>query len=132
MESSSELLWRNIVLVCILILVCSNKVRLSLYFLSWPQLSVVGRSVALFSPLLTALLLTMVSGMPFSEVPGAKRQDELGNLEAYEAWRKRTSPLVPMPPSLWQKLPGAIQWIFGEWKRWEYNPTPRNTDYGTQ
>jgi steroid 5-alpha reductase family enzyme len=78
--------------------------------------------LASLSPVLTMVLLLHVSGLPFSEVPGARRQHQLGNLEAYEAWRKATSPIVPMPSSVWTTLPSGVQWLLGEFKRWRYTP----------
>ena len=51
--------------------------------------------VTLISPLFVILLLTRVSGVPLLE----KRADEKwGGQDEYEAYKKRTSVLVPLPP----------------------------------
>ena len=51
--------------------------------------------VTLISPVFVILLLTRVSGVPLLE----KRADEKwGGQADYEAYKKRTSVLVPLPP----------------------------------
>jgi steroid 5-alpha reductase family enzyme len=52
--------------------------------------------VTLISPVFVALLITRISGVPILE----KRADETwGGQEAYEAYKKRTSVLIPWPPA---------------------------------
>ena len=54
------------------------------------------RWVALISPVFVTLLLTRISGVHMLE---QSAQARWGDDEAYQAYVKRTSVLVPMPPS---------------------------------
>lgn len=66
-------------------------------------------SLAIFSPLLTFLLLVYVSGMPLAEATEAKRHRRL---VAFNQYRLITSPLVLLPPRLYAKMSAWIKWWF--------------------
>jgi steroid 5-alpha reductase family enzyme len=60
------------------------------------------RWVTLISPVFVAVLLTRISGVPILE----KRADEKwGDQEAYEAYKERTSVLIPRPPRSKTSIP---------------------------
>ncbi|CAK7240657.1 MAG: hypothetical protein STHCBS139747_002103 [Sporothrix thermara] len=58
-------------------------------------------------PLLLTLLLFFVSGMSMSERPAAAKRYAAGGAtwDAYRAYLKKTSVLVPLPPALYAPLP---------------------------
>jgi steroid 5-alpha reductase family enzyme len=51
--------------------------------------------VTLVSPVFVAILLTRISGIPMLE---ARADEKWGGQPEYEAYRARTSPLIPWPP----------------------------------
>lgn len=64
---------------------------------------------ALASPLLVSTLLMFISGVPILE-HGANTK--YGRNEAYQAYKRKTSILLPMPPSLYERLPDAVKkWV---------------------
>jgi steroid 5-alpha reductase family enzyme len=75
----------------------------------------------LVSPLLTMLLLLCLSGIPTAEGDNQKRfMRTEGDKAAFLAYRRRTSPLVPLPPALYAPLPLWFKRVFlFEWKMYE-------------
>lgn len=62
------------------------------------------------SPLLTHTLLVFVSGIPVAEKLDEKRYRRL---VAYNQYKLITSPLIPLPPRVYAKLPLFIKyWLF--------------------
>lgn len=53
----------------------------------------------------------LVSGLPLSERPGAKRRYEKGGAtwENYRRYLERTSILIPLPPVLYEKFPTWVK-----------------------
>ncbi|CAD7973649.1 unnamed protein product [Amoebophrya sp. A25] len=80
-------------------------------------------ALAVLSPLITTLLLLGVSGMPLAEGKALERYYTGKYREEYIAYRERTSPLIPVPTSLYKALPIAVKRIFFlEFKCYEYTP----------
>lgn len=70
-------------------------VWLGVYLYTFPGLSVPAKIIGVLSPLVITILLLFVSGIPILE----KQADERwGNKAAYQAYKQRTSLLVPLPP----------------------------------
>jgi protein-S-isoprenylcysteine O-methyltransferase Ste14 len=65
--------------------------------------------VSVLSPLFTFAILMFGSGITLAEERYNKRH---GRDEWYLAYRRRTSPLLPCPPFLYQALPQAIKLLF--------------------
>jgi len=65
--------------------------------------------VAVASPLLTAILLLFVSGAPLGEERSDKK---FGAVPAYRSYKKNTSPIVPMPQSVYAQIPQFIRAFF--------------------
>jgi len=65
--------------------------------------------VGILSPLFTASILLFLSGIPLLE----KKSDERHRLkESYIEFKKTTSPLIPLPTSLYGALPSFIKTLF--------------------
>ncbi|KAI9596761.1 hypothetical protein BDF19DRAFT_337733, partial [Syncephalis fuscata] len=81
--------------------------------LLWPvmrQQAAVGLYIgAAMPPVFTALLLIGLSGMPLGERYHAKRMNRLGAWPLYADYLARTSPLVPLPPAIYRRLPTFIK-----------------------
>jgi len=73
---------------------------------SWGYATIVG-------PVFLCLILLFVSGIP----PLERSYDEkFGTTLEYQAYKASTSPLVPMPPGVYRKLPEILKkTIFFEW-----------------
>ena len=73
------------------------------------------------SPVLTFLILMLLSGMPTAEGDNQRRYMRTPQARAaFLAYRSRTSPLVPLPPPLYEALPlGVKRWALCEWKMYE-------------
>ena len=75
------------------------------------------------SPAFTAALLLLLSGVNLAEQRAGQRY---GNDPAYQAYRKRTSPLVPLPSSWYKRLPQWVKRTFlFEWRRYAQQGTGR-------
>ncbi len=68
-------------------------VWIGLYLYALPALSTVGTLVGISSPVLIAVLLLFISGIPILEKEADKRW---GKQSAYQAYKKRTSILIPL------------------------------------
>ena len=86
--------------------------------------SAAGALGALLSPLLTMALLLGVSGMPTAE--GAHQRRFMRSPEeaaAYSAYREATSPILPLPPGAYARIPRPIKrWLLCEWDRYACPP----------
>ncbi|CAE6409815.1 unnamed protein product [Rhizoctonia solani] len=76
---------------------------------------------ALASPLFTMVLLIFGSGIPTAQKPTAKKFYLLSNgpnathvnaWKNYQRYMKRTSVLIPVPPTLYERLPQFIKTVF--------------------
>ena len=80
-----------------------------------------GYAAAAASPLLTMVLLLFVSGMPTAE--GNNQLRFMRGVDArarYEAYRWRTSPIVPLPNALYAATPLAVKrWLLLELSMYE-------------
>ncbi|MCD7452760.1 hypothetical protein HAX54_018062 [Datura stramonium] len=61
--------------------------------------------LVVFGPVLISLLLLFVSGIPLLEASADKK---FGNVAAYRAYKRKTSPLILLPPGVYGSLP---QWL---------------------
>lgn len=84
--------------------------------------NVEGAYVSVLSPVLTAVLLLFLSGIP----PAEKRYDErYGHMPFYREYKERTSPLFPLPPDLYRPLPQCIkQYLLLELPLYNYLDRP--------
>uniref|UniRef100_A0A0A9XEZ2 Uncharacterized protein n=3 Tax=Lygus hesperus TaxID=30085 RepID=A0A0A9XEZ2_LYGHE len=66
---------------------------------------------SILSPLFTSFLLLFLSGMPILE----KNADEkYGSRDDYLSYKRTTSPLIPLPPSIYGALPSAVKFVLFE------------------
>ncbi|WOL09452.1 hypothetical protein Cni_G18205 [Canna indica] len=65
--------------------------------------------LVVFGPTFLTLLLLFVSGIPLLEESADKR---FGNLTEYRNYKNTTSPLVPLPPFMYGKLPAWFKTVF--------------------
>jgi len=74
--------------------------------------------VGILSPIFTASILLFLSGIPLLE----KKSDERhGSKEEYLEYKKKTSPLVPLPTSFYGILPSFVKGLlFCEWPIYNY------------
>merc|ERR1712039_55281 len=78
--------------------------------------------VTLLGPLWTMFILLFLSGLPFAEGDSLARYYE-NDLEGkrWDEYRERTSPVVPLPPALYARLPRHVKRCFlCEFKFLEY------------
>jgi len=68
-----------------------------------------GQWGAVASPILISLLLLFLSGIPILEASADKKH---GGNPAYRAYKNRTSPLIPLPPTLYGSLPKWFKTAF--------------------
>jgi len=87
-------------------------------FLISTSICVDAQWVGVLSPLFTASILLFLSGIPLLE----KKSDERHrSKEEYLDYKKKTSPLIPFPTSLFSKLPSLLKSIFCfEWPIYNY------------
>lgn len=62
--------------------------------------------VGLLSPLFTTSILLFMSGIPLLE---EKADSRFGRSPSYLEYKQSTSPLIPLPPSLYKATPGIFQ-----------------------
>ncbi|CAN1856379.1 hypothetical protein LINPERHAP1_LOCUS42063 [Linum perenne] len=65
--------------------------------------------LVILGPIFLTLLLLFLSGLPLLEDSADKKY---GNVAAYRMYKRRTSPLIPLPPSLYEKLPSWFKATF--------------------
>ncbi|XP_017237454.1 uncharacterized protein LOC108210606 isoform X1 [Daucus carota subsp. sativus] len=65
--------------------------------------------LVILGPIFLTLLLLFVSGIPLLEVSADKK---FGNVDAYRMYKETTSPLIPLPPVVYGKLPSWIKKVF--------------------
>lgn len=68
-----------------------------------------GQWAVIAGPFFITFILLFLSGIPLLEASTDKR---FGGNADYRGYKKRTSPLVPLPPSLYENLPGWIKKFF--------------------
>jgi Protein of unknown function (DUF1295) len=75
-------------------------------------------------PFFLTILLMFLSGLPLSELPGAKKRYEKGdNWDAYARYLKRTSILIPFPQQIYEKIPIFLKrTIFLEFPMYVFDP----------
>lgn len=77
---------------------------------------------AILGPLLLTLLLLFVSGIPLLEDSADKRY---GARADYLEYKRVTSPLVPLPPSIYAALPGVVKGaVLCEWAMYSRSLPP--------
>lgn len=75
---------------------------------------------AVASPLFTMAILLFFSGMPLGEKSNDKKYGANPGSDYWE-YKRRTSILIPMPPSIFSKLPSLIKFLlFFEWPLYTY------------
>ncbi|KAK1581933.1 hypothetical protein Q3G72_010342 [Acer saccharum] len=65
--------------------------------------------LVILGPIFLTLLLLFVSGIPMLEESADKK---FGNVAAYRVYKKTTSPLIPLPPVVYGRLPSWLRTIF--------------------
>jgi len=65
--------------------------------------------VSVLSPIFTAVLLLFASGMPIAEESSDRK---FGHKADYIAYKRDTSPLIPLPPAVYGPLPKFIKTLF--------------------
>eukprot|EP00392_Amoebophrya_sp_AT5.2_P001780 g1785.t1 len=76
-------------------------------------------ALAVLSPAVTTFLLTCVSGVPLAEGKHLERYQKYN--PQFADYRRRTSCLVPMPPSVYERIPRVLQRVFlCKWTMYEY------------
>ncbi|GBB93834.1 hypothetical protein RclHR1_02240006 [Rhizophagus clarus] len=79
------------------------------------------------SPAFTIFILMFLSGMPLNERPAHVKQWKNGNWTEYSKHLKRTSVLIPFPPSLYEPLPQIIKsTLFLEFPIYRFVPDSEN------
>ncbi|KAL4331162.1 hypothetical protein AHAS_Ahas13G0472500 [Arachis hypogaea] len=58
--------------------------------------------LVIIGPIFLTLLLLFVSGIPMLEDSADKK---FGNVDGYRIYKRRTSPLIPLPPPIYGNLP---------------------------
>jgi amino acid transporter len=67
-------------------------------------------TATIVGPFLLAFFLIFISGIILSERPSAKKRYEKGDhWEEYKAYLNKTSILIPLPPSLYARIPTIIK-----------------------
>jgi len=81
----------------------------------------------LLCPLWTMFILLFLSGLPTAEGASlARYYEDAAEGERWEEYRRRTSPVVPMPPALYAQLPAVVKrCLFCEFRFLEYRPTDK-------
>ncbi|KAK3228277.1 hypothetical protein Dsin_008139 [Dipteronia sinensis] len=65
--------------------------------------------LVILGPVFLTLLLLFVSGIPLLEESADKK---FGNVAAYRVYKKTTSPLIPLPPVVYGRLPSWLRTTF--------------------
>ncbi|CAM8974084.1 unnamed protein product [Rhodiola kirilowii] len=65
--------------------------------------------LVIFGPIFLTLLLLFVSGIPMLEESADKK---FGNVAGYRQYKSKTSPLIPLPPFVYGKLPYWLKATF--------------------
>ncbi|KAI4347252.1 hypothetical protein L6164_008079 [Bauhinia variegata] len=65
--------------------------------------------LVILGPIFLTLLLLFVSGIPLIENSADKK---FGNVDGYRSYKRRTSPLIPLPPSVYGNLPSWLKTTF--------------------
>jgi len=83
-----------------------------------------GGLATIASPLLTMYLLLGVSGIPLAEGKHLKRfYSSVESARLYDAYFRRTSPLIPCPPGCYEALPEMAKYLCCfEFPSYAYHP----------
>ncbi|ORY05850.1 DUF1295-domain-containing protein [Basidiobolus meristosporus CBS 931.73] len=74
-------------------------------------------------PLFTMAILLFLSGLPYVEKPTQKKFYESAEFSSYQDYLNSTSILIPMPPSIFARLPFWVKQVFFfEWPLYHYSP----------
>lgn len=65
--------------------------------------------LVILGPIFLTLLLLFVSGIPLLEQSADKK---FGNVAAYRAYKRTTSPLIPLPQAVYRSLPSWFKTVF--------------------
>lgn len=65
--------------------------------------------LVIIGPIFLTLLLLFISGIPLLEESADKK---FGNVDGYRVYKQRTSPLIPLPPAVYGKLPTWFKSVF--------------------
>jgi steroid 5-alpha reductase family enzyme len=65
--------------------------------------------LVIIGPIFLTLLLLFISGIPLLEESADKK---FGNVDGYRVYKQRTSPLIPLPPPIYGKLPAWFKSVF--------------------
>jgi len=68
-----------------------------------------GQWAVIASPIFITLLLLFLSGMPLLEESADKKH---GSNPEYRTYKNETSPLIPLPPALYGRLPSWFKLVF--------------------
>ena len=72
-------------------------------------------------PIIITLLLLFVSGIPLLEKKANKTH---GSNVEYQQYKSQTSPLVPLPPTIYSRLPKALKFVFCDWYNYDKRRKP--------
>ncbi|KAK9722730.1 hypothetical protein K7432_002451 [Basidiobolus ranarum] len=87
---------------------------------------------AIASPLFTMFILLFLSGLPYVEKPTQKKFYESPEFSSYKDYLNATSIVIPMPSSLFSRLPHWVKKVFFlEWSIYHYPPA-WETDFPSQ
>ncbi|GAQ77797.1 hypothetical protein KFL_000030740 [Klebsormidium nitens] len=68
-----------------------------------------GQWAAVLGPITITIILLFLSGIPLLEASADKNH---GGKPEYALYKRRTSPLIPLPPALYKRLPGWAKLVF--------------------
>ncbi|KAJ7545995.1 hypothetical protein O6H91_08G019500 [Diphasiastrum complanatum] len=68
-----------------------------------------GQWAVIASPIFTMFVLLFLSGIPLLEASADKRY---GSNREYQEYKNKTSPLIPLPPAVYGRLPRLVKKVF--------------------
>lgn len=90
---------------------------------SWPDIGSSLRWLAFLSPLLITSLLLFISGVPILEKSADRKY---GDREDYLEYKRRTSVLIPVPPSIYRRIPQVVKkTVLLEFDMYRQNPNQK-------